>query len=104
MSELSSNTSIAKLRRQALGRRGVTPAKHTKHLLLIDEVPDIFPKSAKMKMIEYKYHIKLEIVLFDGSLDDVVRYLNNEVDRSTISKWRTKYHGYMQLKHELLQD
>jgi hypothetical protein len=51
-----------------------------------------------MKKLEYKYHIKLDVILFDGSLDEVVRFLNDEVDRSTVSKWRKRYNKYMEKK------
>ena len=91
---MSNTTPLAKLRRQILDHRGVKPAKRTKRLLTIDEQPDSFPKTTKMKMLEYKYHIKLEVILFDGSLDEIVRFLNSEIDRSTISKWRTRYEKY----------
>lgn len=84
----------AKLRRQILGNRGVKPAKRTKRLQTVDEQPDSFPKTAKMKMLEYKYHIKIEVILFDGSLADVVRFLNGEVDKSTVSKWRKRICEY----------
>ncbi len=97
---MSDRTPTAKLRRQILNGRGVQPAKRTKKLQTVDEQPDSFPKTDRMKHLEYKYHIKLEVVLFDGSLDEVVRFLNNEVDRSTISKWRARYHNYMESKHE----
>lgn len=87
-------TPIAQLRRQVLNHAGVKPAKGTKKLLTVDEQPDAFPKTDKMKALEYKYHIKLEVCLFNGSLDDVVRFLNNEVDRSTVSKWRKRIRQY----------
>ncbi len=88
----------AELRRRIFRHRGVQPAKKSKHLLTIDEQPDLFPKTAKMKMLEYKYHIKLEVTLFDGSLDEVARFLNSEIDRSTISRWRSRYQRYMDKK------
>ena len=94
---MSETIPIAKLRRQILGNKGVKPAKRTKRLQTIDEQPDNFPKTAKMKMLEYKYHIKLEVILFDGSLADVVRFLNREVERSTISKWRKRIMKYMEV-------
>lgn len=88
---MANRTPIAKLRRQILGNRGVKPIKKTKRLVPVHEYPDSFPKTTKMKMLEYKYHIKLEVVLFNGSLSDVVQFLNGEVDKSTISKWRKRY-------------
>lgn len=91
---MTDRTPSARLRRQILNHKGVQPAKRTKRLQTVDEQPDSFPKTAKMKMLEYKYRIKLEFILWDGSLDDVVRFLNNEVDRATISKWRKRYQKY----------
>ena len=72
--------------------------KKTKRLVPVHEYPDSFPKTPKMKMLEYKYHIKLEVLLFNGSLDDVVRFLNDEIDRSTVSKWRKRFLRYMEEK------
>ena len=91
---MSERTPLAKLRRQILNNRGVKPLKKSKRLVPVHEYPDSFPKTAKMKMLEYKYHIRLEVILFDGSLDDVAKFLSSEVDRSTISKWRKRYMQY----------
>lgn len=85
---MSERTSSAELRRRILGAKGVKPAKHTKRMLTTDQQPDDYPKTAKMKMLEYKYHIKLESILFIGSLLDVQKMLHYDVDRSTISRWR----------------
>jgi len=85
---MSDRTSTAELRRRILTGKGVKPAKHTKRMLTTDQQPDDYPKTAKMKMLEYKYHIKLESILFKGSLLDVCRMLQYDVDRSTISRWR----------------
>jgi len=95
---MEKNTPVSALRRQIFARQGVKPAKRTKHLQTVDEQPDSFPKTSKMKMLEYKYHIKLEVILFDGSLAEVVQFLNGEVDKSTISKWRSRYLTYMDKK------
>jgi len=95
---MTTRTPTAKLRRQILERRGVVPAKKTKRLLAVDDQPDMFPKTHTMKMLEYKYHIKLEVILFDGSLAEVVQFLNGEVDKSTVSKWRKRYQEYMRRK------
>ena len=85
---MTDHVSTAELRRRILGAAGVKPAKHTKRMLTTDQQPDDFLKTSKMKMLEYKYHIKLESILFKGSLLDVCRMLQYEVDRSTISRWR----------------
>jgi len=87
---------VAQLRRQILSHRGVKPLKKTKHLVPVHEYPDSFPKTSKMKMLEYKYHIKLEVILFDGSLAEVVQFLNGEVTRSCVCRWRTRYNKYME--------
>lgn len=79
---------IARLRRKILSDKGVVLKKHTKQLLTVDEQPDIFPKTPTMKMLEYKYHIKIELIIFKGSLSDVVQLLHGDIDASTISKWR----------------
>lgn len=87
----------SRLRRQILGGRGVRPEKRTKKLKPISHAPDTWPKTTKMKELEYKYNIKIEVILFDGSLDDVVKFLNEDVDRSTISKWWKRYEEYMEI-------
>jgi hypothetical protein len=92
------NTPIARIRRDIMKRQGLRPLPKTKQLVPVHEYPDTFPKTSKMKMLEYKYHIKLDVILFDGSLSEVARFLNNEVDRSTISKWRDIYRQYMHEK------
>ena len=96
---MADKTPVTQLRRQIFNRNGVQPAKKTKRLLKVDEQPDTFPKTSKMKMLEYKYHIKLEVILFDGSLTDVAQFLNGEVTRSCISRWRSRYQNYMHMKH-----
>lgn len=82
-------TSLAKLRRDILKRKGISTEPRTKRLLTQAELPDLYPKTSKMKYIELKYHIHLEDVVFLGSLTDVCVYFKWEVDRSTISRWRT---------------
>tara|TARA_Y100000310_G_scaffold345865_1_gene471877 strand:+ start:21851 stop:22030 length:180 start_codon:yes stop_codon:yes gene_type:complete len=41
-----------------------------------------------MKYLELKYNMAVELTIFNGSLDDIVRLVNYEIDRSTISRWR----------------
>lgn len=80
--------SLAELRRKILDRKDVKLEKHTRKPLPFADQPDLFPKTTKMRYIELRYHIRLELEIFKGSLDDVCRRLYNEVDRSTISRWR----------------
>lgn len=86
---------IAHLRRQILDRAGVTMQKHTRKLIPIENTPDVFPKTPKMKYLETKYKCKIESIIFRWSLDDVVMYFRQEVDRSTISRWRKYVRGYL---------
>ena len=81
-------TPITKLRRQIMRRQGLAPVKKTKRLVPVSHIPDSFPKTTKMKEMEYKYDIKMESMLWAGSLNEVVQLLNGDVDRSTISRWR----------------
>ncbi|KKL12834.1 hypothetical protein LCGC14_2531810 [marine sediment metagenome] len=81
-------TSLAKLRREILKRKGIATEPKTKRLLTQAELPDLYPKTSKMRYIELKYKIHLEDVIFLGSLTDVCGYFRWEVDRSTISRWR----------------
>jgi len=85
---MSDKTHITQLKRQILNRSGVQPAKRTKRMLTVDEQPDTFHKTPTMKLIEYKYHIKIEDEIFIGSLMDTVRRFNYDIDKSTVSKWR----------------
>jgi len=87
-------TYLSKLRNQIFSRIGVKPAKRSKHLQKVDDQPDTFRKTTKMKMLEYKYHIKLEVILFNGTLTDVVCFLNGDIKRSTVSKWRKRFIKY----------
>ena len=81
-------TPTSKIRRKVLKRAGVLPAPYTKRMQTVDEQPDKFPKTDKMKVLELRYHLKLEDIIFKGSLTDVVKQFGNEVERSTVSKWR----------------
>ena len=83
-----SDTSLAKLRRQMLQRKGVTPAKHTRKLLTFEEQPDPYPKTSKMRYIELRYHLRLEDIIFKGSLQQVCARIGYSVNRSTILRWR----------------
>lgn len=85
------DTSLPDLRRKMLQRHGIDFEKNTRRPVVSH---DAIPKTPKMKYLEQKYHIRLEVLLFDGSLDDVVCFLGNEVDRSTISKWRKQLEAY----------
>lgn len=88
-------TPIAKLRRQILNNRGVTPAKHTKKMVPVEDMPDAFPKTDKMKYLERKYRCKIESAIFTGSLNDTVEFFQGEIERSTVSKWRKYVNMYL---------
>ena len=86
---------ISHIHRQILDRAGVTHQKHTRKLIPIEDTPDIFPKTPKMKYLETKYKCKMEAVIFHWSLDEVVAQFHQEVDRSTISRWRKYVRRYL---------
>ena len=85
-------TPQSELKRNILNRKKQAFTPRQRKLVPVEEAPDIFPKTAKMKYLEFKYHCKIESVIFTGSLDDAVVFFHNEVDRTTISRWR-KYAG-----------
>lgn len=45
-------------------------------------------KTTAMRLIEIQFHVKLEEVLLSGSLNELVRRFDNQIERSTLSKWR----------------
>lgn len=80
-------TPLSKIRRQILKRKGVSLSKNKKQPIPISDI-DLFPKTVKMKYLEWKFKTKIENIIFNGSLQTVVNYFGNEVDRATISRWR----------------
>ena len=84
------NTPVSKIRQQILDRHGVSTTAGTGELVSAGARPDTFPKTKFMKLLEYKYNIRIEDVLFSGSLSEVAKLLHNEIDRSTLSKWRKR--------------
>ena len=89
------STSLAELRRRILKQKDVTPAKHTRKMLSFEEQPDDYPKTSTMKYIELKYRVRLEKEIYTGSLNDVCKRFNYEIDRSTISRWRKHIRVYV---------
>lgn len=88
---MNEDKTIYKLRREILGGRKLQlttdPDKY--------EQADTYYKSPKMKYIETKYKLHLEAVIFRGSLLDICKLLNWEVDRSTVSRWRKHIQSYI---------
>lgn len=91
----------SKLREQIMRKRGLIPPKQKRvdayadqpeeDLTLIENVP-LLPK---MKYIEAKYGVKVRLDIFQGSLNEVVRRYNWEIDRSTVSRWRKYMRQYI---------
>lgn len=67
---------IKQLRQRIMGR------------LRLAKKPDPFPKTILMKYLEMKYQVKMEDVVFGGSLSQVVKLFGDEIDPSTVSLWR----------------
>lgn len=94
-------TSISKLRRRILDGKGMALTPHKKKPVPVEDLPDEYPKTDKMKYFERKYRCKIERVITHGSLSDVAAFFHYEVDRSTISRWRKhifKYLGIVEVK------
>jgi len=83
------STQISKLRKDILKGRGVVLSKHTKKPIKIEDLPDAYPKTSKMKLIELRYNIHIEKEIFKLSLNDFCRRVHWDIDRSTASRWRT---------------
>ena len=81
---------IIKIREEILDRAGVTPTPHSRHMVSAGAHKDSFHKTDKMKMLEYRFNIRIEHEIFKGSLNELVKRFNYEVERSTLSKWRTR--------------
>lgn len=92
---MTDRTPITKLRKQILEARGVTPEPKTKRLLKPEELPDLYPKTPQMKLIELRYKVRLEQVIFKGSLLDICKQFNWEIDKSTVSRWRKHIRHYI---------
>ena len=84
---MSDSTSISSIRKRILSRTGKPPAPATKKMVVPASLPDAFYKTKAMKMLEYKYGIRLESVILDLSLTELESRFP-EMERSTFSKWR----------------
>jgi len=91
----STKVPLSRLKRQILQREGVVLEKHTRRPVRVEDLPDEYPKTPKMKYFEAKYHCHIEQVVFKYSLSDCASYFNSEVDRSTISRWRAHIRQYL---------
>jgi hypothetical protein len=83
---MATRTPSAKLKRQILQQRGIQLAKHTKKPMTFDELPSIIKRTPLMRLMELKFHDKLENIIFDGSIYKTAKKLR--VNPVTISKWR----------------
>jgi len=84
-------TNISHIKDRILKRRGIRPtrAATNKQRKLQPEIRAILPESKKtplMKLLEIKYHDRIENILSSGSL----KYIEKKygVDFTTASKWR----------------
>lgn len=87
-------TYLTTLRKRLLKQRDIDSlAPATRKPLTIEETPDLFPKTAQMKLIEMKLRIKIEREINKGSIYDVAARW--KVNPATISKWRSKIRKYL---------
>lgn len=83
---------VIDVRKQILKQRGVSLKPYVRSPATADEIDGIFKKSPLMRYAEIKTGQPIEKVLAGRSLNRIVKYLagfNIEIDRSTISKWRS---------------
>ncbi len=85
---MPNTTSIAGLRRSILKRKGVVPEPRTKKLVIPATLPDAFPKSDKMKLLEHMFNCRIEDEIFKGTLNGLCIRFKYKVTRSTLSRWR----------------
>lgn len=88
------STSRKKIQNKILQEQGIVLNRRRKHKhRSIKKMPlaDLeHLKTPHMRYIEMKYGDKIERILMSGSLSQVKRKLNGELDTSTISRWITK--------------
>jgi hypothetical protein len=89
------NTPISHLRKRILQHSGKVPSPKTRKFVRPAELADSFPKTHSMKLLEYEHNTTIDKIIFKGSLNEVVNFVHNRVDRSTISKWRKHVLKYM---------
>ena len=79
------------IRQQVLKERGITSFKPIKKHRRLRPIPQpVINPRLKTPLMKYFEAVKgqaIEEILLSGSLSFVARYLNNEADVSTISKW-----------------
>ena len=76
------------LRQRILDGAGVRVEPGNKHLHVPADMPDTWHKPPKLKMLEYKYKVRIEDYLWRYSLSMIVKLLGDDVDKSTVSRWR----------------
>ena len=86
---------LSKLKRQMLDRKQIALRPYTRKPAPAPVEPDEFPKPPKMKYLELKYKCKMKLILFSKSLSDCEIFFKNEVDRSTLSRWRKRIEKYL---------
>lgn len=89
---------MAKLtpKERILQERGllVTKPVTKKHRVIRPNIKPTFdgkPKTTLMRYIELRYGKPIEEILLLGSLSTIAKFLNNEVDTTTLSKWIKRF-------------
>jgi transposase len=80
------STRLSEIRKRIQKQRGVELKKHTRKPTHISDLPTPYKKTRLMQLIEYRFNIKLEKLIFTGTIYEVEKKIG--VDASTISKWR----------------
>lgn len=82
------------IRERVLKERGLHHTKQAHKHKKLEPVKHIYVpgylKTTHMKYLETKYGEPIENILASGSLSEVAKRLNHEVDRTTLSKWKAR--------------
>lgn len=91
---MTDSISGTKIRDRILKSRKVDLKPYTRVPVTPDQLETFFAKSYLMKYIEKLTGIDIESIVFSDTLDNIVKMLKSkgidDIDRSTISRWRTK--------------
>lgn len=84
------------IRRKLLSERGLTvtkphPRRHRQLRPTTKLITGGPTKTPLMKYLEQKYGRSIEELLLSGSLNVVAKLLDNEVDRTTLSRWIKRF-------------
>ncbi len=79
-------TTTSSIKKRILKQRGVSFQKHTKKPISIADIPAVFHKTALMKLLEWKFNKKIDVLLDGGTIYKKAKELG--INATTVYKWR----------------